>query len=282
MTGERALDEPIDWIERRLGRVCTLWRGPATAQGTERRSSSQGVSDAEAARGLSLALVNPLDAIAECCLDCPDVLDQPPHSDGLDRRRLIAAPHGTVERNVALDKTRAERHRRQRGGQAHLMAGVPDRATVQLAQPGDHPQIEFLVHAGVRARAMGEQEAFGAENGYRRVDLIERGHAGRQDQRDSGAPVMLEELTICQACRRNLDARRPEGPNEVNRVRVPTRHEPGNVVLPALLIDLSKVVLAQLDPVAVLHVANVTPKVSLASGLVGQPERTFRDFASGT
>ena len=66
---------------------------------------------------------------------------------------------------------------------------------------------------------------------------------------------MLEELTICEAGRRNLDARRLEGPDEVNRIRVPTRCEPGNVVLSAVLIDLSKVVLAQLDPVAVLHPA---------------------------
>ena len=46
----------------------------------------------------------------------------------LDGRRLVAAPHGSVERDVALDGARAERDRGYARLQPDLVPRVPDRA----------------------------------------------------------------------------------------------------------------------------------------------------------
>src|SRR5262245_26124137 len=57
-----------------------------------------------------LAFVNPLDAVAERPLDVADVAHEAEQAPDLHRGRLVAPPHRTIERDVALDEGGAQRN----------------------------------------------------------------------------------------------------------------------------------------------------------------------------
>ena len=100
---------------------------PAPALAGAEESATTPGDAAQLLHGRQLARVDLLDAVAERRLDDADVADQAlAGRSGSTRGRLVGAPHGAVEGDVALDDDGAEGDRGQRGLQARLVAGVAD------------------------------------------------------------------------------------------------------------------------------------------------------------
>src|SRR5262245_39613510 len=114
----------------------------ARNSGAPARSVGRGGADARHAPQLAacrqLAFVNSLDAVAHGALDVADVADEPEQAADLHRRRLIAAPHRPVERDMAFDERRTQRHRRPGRRQPDLMSRVSDRALGVLRLEGSN------------------------------------------------------------------------------------------------------------------------------------------------
>ena len=109
---------------------------------------------------------------------------------GPERRRLIRAPHGAVQRDVALDHAGAERHRRGRGRDPRLVARVADGHAVALAQLADGLQIQLVVVRRIGAGRVQDDQILLAEHVHGVIDLLQRAHAGGEDD---GAPLARDD-----------------------------------------------------------------------------------------
>ena len=118
---------------------------------------------------------------------------------GFERCGVVGAPHRAVERDVALDRDRAESDGGERDLQAALVARVPDgHAGVPVAQHRDDAEVRLLgLHRIGRGRVH-QHEPVGAEHVDRRVDLLDRRHAGREDDRLAGVAQRREQLDVGQ------------------------------------------------------------------------------------
>ena len=137
------------------------------------------------------------------------------------------APHRAVERDVPLDGDRAERDGGERDLQAALVAGVADRhAGVAVAQRRDHAQVRLLGLHRVRRGRVHEHEPVGAEHLDRGVDLLDRRHAGREDDGLAGVAQRLEQLVVGERRRGDLVRDDVELLEELDARHVPRRREP--------------------------------------------------------
>ncbi len=136
----------------RLGRARRLraLSAPRSSEGQARRSRACDASS------LSCTRFTPSPSAASTTAD---VAHEPDHARGLHRRGLVASPHRSVERHVALHEARAEGDRGDGGLQPDLVARVADRAAELLPQRRDHPQVQLVGPARIGARAVGEHQA---------------------------------------------------------------------------------------------------------------------------
>ena len=106
---------------------------------------------------------------------------------------------------MTLDRHGAERDRRDRDLQAALMAGVPDRhRRVARLQGRDRAEVRLLRRKWVGRGGVQHHQILDAQDGYGRVDLVERRHAGREDDRLARRREGLEHLDIRHRGRRHL------------------------------------------------------------------------------
>src|SRR5215472_2787021 len=114
-----------DWLENRANPA----RLPLLAQrrAVRRIHGRGGLDPAELLLLRELAVVEALHSVTERGLDVPDSSDQADESADLDRRGLVAAPHRTVQGDVALDVRGPDGDRRPGGGQPSLVTGIADR-----------------------------------------------------------------------------------------------------------------------------------------------------------
>lgn len=129
--------------------------------------------------------VHDLQAVAERELHRADVANHPREPDRLDGRRLVAAEHRTVERDVPLDHTGAERDGRHARGETDLVAAVADRhRREEISQGLDDPQVQLFRLARVRRRAVEQHEVVLTQDVDGTLDLLHRAHPRREDDRN--------------------------------------------------------------------------------------------------
>jgi hypothetical protein len=91
-------------------------------------------------------------------------------------------------------------------------------------------------------------------------DLLDRRHAGRQDDRPLRLSDAPQQAVVGQAGRRDLVCRRVEQLELVDARLVPRRGEPGDAEPAALLVDRGVLVTAELDPAPVGDVGHPAPR----------------------
>jgi len=139
---------------------------------------------------------------------------------------------------VPLDVTSAQRHRRPGGRETGLVPRIPDRALREPPRQGvQHAQVEIARRARIARRRVSQQQILAAGDGDRFVDLLQGGHAGRQDQRPAGGPHGAQQVVIGERRRGRLGARRIEALHELDRFVVPAGGEPEDAALAAVAVD---------------------------------------------
>src|SRR5574341_600875 len=97
------------------------------------------VHAAQLFRSRLLTLVDLLYTITERGLTDADIFHQPLETTRLDRRGLVAAPHGAVECEMPFDHASAQGHSNSRRNQAHLMTRITDGSVRKFPAQGlDH------------------------------------------------------------------------------------------------------------------------------------------------
>src|SRR5712691_1553741 len=236
------------------------WRWPMLPRPAMRTFKPR--SEADAPQPLHdglLALVDALLAVALRALVQTNVPDEPAEALRLDGGSVVGSPRGPVERDVPLHHAGTENDGGKGRSQADLVAGVADRYLVALGEPLDDAQVELVRARGVGARRVQQDEVLAPEQVDCTVDLLQRAHAGGEDDRSSLGPRVLEQGVIGQAGRGDLVARRIEVLDEVDGALVPARGEPGHAHVAAEGVDLLVLVEAELEPLAVLRVGDQTP-----------------------
>src|ERR1039458_3412349 len=104
------------------------------------------------------ALVHALDSVAHRKLAQADVAHHAADAVGLQRRCLVAAPHGAVHGDVSLHRARAEDECRNAGRNSGLVPGVADGNLVALAHGGDRLQVQFVIVGRVGAGGVRSEE----------------------------------------------------------------------------------------------------------------------------
>ncbi len=128
-----------------------------------------------------------------------------------------------------------------------------------LAKRRNHAEIQLFLGARVRARRVRQQQPICAKDTNGGFDLLIRRHARREHRRATGRTNRFQQLAICERRRGDLDARRVEAFDELNRIGVPARNEPADLLGAAVVVDLLKLFAAEFDFVAIVHVGDIAP-----------------------
>ena len=136
---------------------------------------------------------------------------------------MIRPRQRAIERDVLLDDEAPSRDCGYRHRDAALVARVADR-DAKVPEPLDAPQVEVLERRRVGADAVQDREvgAALAQEGGSALDLVQRGHPGREDDRLAGVGDRVEEREVDQIGGARPCRSGPRAPRGTPRARRPT------------------------------------------------------------